>query len=130
VRYVRWSLSSLHLLYLFLTGFTAFVSIIFFSFFSLSSQLLTLSSPPTCQLFHLLPLANFSLTDIAVSAGQICRKSSAVLLHVALAPSFSTPATVTTVVRNMAEITVSDSDVVNYLFYSMNNFNLHLSNLF
>ena len=39
-------------------------------------------------------------------AGQVSRKASAVLLHVALAPSFSSPATVMMAVRNLAEILV------------------------
>lgn len=45
-----------------------------------------------------------------VCASQICRKASAVLFHVALVPSFSSPSTVITATRNLAEIAVCCHD--------------------
>ena len=49
---------------------------------------------------------NYPFTQFLVCASQISRKASGVLLHIALAPSFSTPSTVTKAVRFLAEIMV------------------------
>lgn len=80
------------------TSLWDFSLLLFSSVFS--SSVLPLFLSPILHLFR------FYLSLHTVCASQICRKASAVLFHVALVPSFSSPSTVITATRNLAEIAV------------------------